>query len=840
MAELLYRLGRFSARRAWTVLVAWLVLLALAGIAYLTLGGTVSSAITIPGTATAEVTDRLEAELETASGGTASVVFHTADGSEITAEQRAGIAAAVARAADVDGVEATVDPFATEAERAGQAQQLAEGQAQLEAGRAQLAEGQAQLDAARAQAEVGQVQLDEARAQAEAAGMLAMVAPQLDAQQAQLDAGLALLDEQQAALDAARAELEAQEPVLADGLALLEMAEGFRTVSEDGSAAIATVLFTDPVFEVAPETKEAVRDAFTAEPVEGLEVDWSNELVAGVPNIGGAAEVVGVVVAALVLLVMLGTLVAAGLPLLTALIGVGIGALGTMALSGTVEMISVTPVLGIMLGLAVGIDYSLFILNRHRRQLREGADVHESIGLANGTSGNAVVFAGSTVIIALLALNMTGIPFLALMGTVAAFSVLVAVLVAVTATPALLALVGRRMLPRRQRTAKPTPPPSDLPPMSTGKAVLRLVVGVGVLLVVAIPALSMRLGLPDGSSEPEDSSQYRAYMVTADAFGEGVNGPLVVVADLPQGTQEADVMGLQARIGAEILAVDDVEAVVPVGTSDDLTLMAFQVVPAEGPNAVSTEELVHELRGMSVDGAEGELAVAGAASGNIDISEKLAAALPVYLAVVIGLSLIILVVVFRSLVVPLIATAGFILSVYAAFGGVVAIYQWGWLGDVFGVHDPGPVLSFLPIILVGVLFGLAMDYQLFLTSGMREAYAHGAGARRAVTQGVRAGRAVVTAAAIIMIAVFGGFVFSHTAIIRPIGFGLAFGVLVDAFLVRMLLVPALMHLVGEKAWWLPRWLDRLLPDVDVEGAQLERRHHAIHEDADDRTSVTSS
>ena len=219
-----------------------------------------------------------------------------------------------------------------------------------------------------------------------------------------------------------------------------------------------------------------------------------------------------------------------------------------------------------------------------------------------------------------------------------------------------------------------------------------------------------------------------------------------------------------------------------------------------------------------------QLGVAGQASGNIDISEKLAAALPIYLAVVIGLSLLIMILVFRSLLVPLIATGGFLLSLAAAFGAVVAVYQWGWLGAIFGVHDPGPVLNFAPIILVGVLFGLAMDYQLFLVSGMREAYVHGLGARSAVVAGLRNGRPVVTAAAIIMVSVFGGFVFSHLAMVRPLGFGMAIGVLFDAFVVRMLLVPALMHLAGDAAWWLPKWLQRVLPNVDVEGAALERTH----------------
>ncbi len=525
-----------------------------------------------------------------------------------------------------------------------------------------------------------------------------------------------------------------------------------------------------------------------------------------------------------------------------------------MSLSGVVEMSSVTPVLGLMLGLAVGIDYSLFIVNRHRRQLKQGDELHESIALANGTSGNAVVFAGATVLIALLALNVTGIPFLGLMGTVGALCVAIAVLIAVTLTPALLGMIGPRILSRRERaalagpdattgastgaaagasagtassgpgTAGGLPAAEPVRPMSTVRAVGTALLAVVALGVIALPALDLRTNLPDGSSEAHDSTQYRAYSTVAEEFGEGTNGPLLVVADLPGEPTEAEALEYQVGVAEELFAQDDVVAVAPIGTSEDRTVAAFQVIPAEGPTSESTEELVHALRALEPLDGEVTLGVAGSASGNIDISEKLAQALPIYLAVVVGLSLVILVLVFRSIFVPVVATLGFILSYFAALGGVVAIYQWGWLAGVFGVETPGPILNFLPTILVGILFGLAMDYQLFLGSGMREAYAHGAPARVAIVQGVRAGRAVVTAAAIIMISVFGGFVFSHSAMIRPIGFALAFGVLVDAFVVRMLLVPALMHLVGDKAWWLPRWLDRVLPDVDVEGAALERRH----------------
>ncbi|MCK6211403.1 MMPL family transporter [Georgenia sp. EYE_87] len=827
MAELLYRLGRFAARRAWLVVSAWLVVLVAVGAAFATFGGTLSTAITIPGTPTAEVTDRLQAEFPDAAGGTGIVVLHTADGAAFTDAQRDALTDVFAEVSDVEGVRSVVDPFAVRTQLADQEAQLAEGRAQIAAGRERIAAGEEQLDAARAQLDAGQAELDAARAQAEAAGLLAQAQPQLDAQQAQLDAARTELETGAAELETQRAELEAGSAELELGAEQLALASGVSTVSDDGSAATAVVQFDDPLYEVPTETKVGIEAAFEGNPVDGVEVDYSAEITQSIDSIAGAAEAIGLAVAVAVLIIMLGSLVAAGLPILSALIGVAVGSLGALALSGTIEMISVTPVLGLMLGLAVGIDYSLFILNRHRRQLREGLELHESIGLATGTSGNAVVFAGLTVLIALLALNVTGIGFLGLMGTVAAACVAIAVLVAVTLMPALLGLVGHRVLPRRQRHhGAPTHVRRPARAMSTGAAILSLVVGIAALVVIALPALDMRLGLPDGSAEPQDSTQYEAYSVVDEKFGAGQNGPLLVVAELPAGTDDAEVAALQVAVGRQILALDDVDAVAPVGTSEDATLAAFQVVPADGPSSESTEALVHTLRGLDVDGEpDVELAVAGAASGNIDISEKLSDALPAYLGLVIGLSLIILVLVFRSILVPLIATGGFILSVFAAFGGVTAIYQWGWLGEIFGVHTPGPVLSFLPTILIGVLFGLAMDYQLFLVSGMREAYVHGTPAREAVIEGRRAGRAVVTAAAIIMISVFGGFMFSHLAMIRPIGFGLAFGVLLDAFVVRMLIVPALMHLAGDRAWWLPRWLDRLLPDVDVEGAALERRHH---------------
>lgn len=865
MAELLHRLGTFAARRAWTVIVAWAVILGVVVGGFAVGFKGLSSSFDIPGTASGDVIAELQDELPDFSGASGAVVFRTTDGEALTDAQKSDIAALVDSAGDLPDVARVTDPFDAQAQLDAQRQQVVDGRQQLADARAQAEAGQQQLDDGAAQLDQGQQQLDAARSQLEAAPLPeAQKQAQLsalDAQQAQLDQQRAALEQQQTQVTDGLAQISAQETQLADGAELLSFADAIRLVSDDGSTAIVNVSFDKPRLELAEASKESVVEHFTAEPVAGTDVAFNTEISQGVPEILGVGEAVGVAVAAIVLIVVLGSLLAASFPIVTALVGVAIGAMATLSFSGLVQMASVTPILGVMLGLAVGIDYALFILYRHRRQLLQGADVVESIGLANGTAGNAVVFAGTTVIVALLALNITGIPFLGLMGTAGAVSVLAAVLIAVSLTPALLGLAGMRILSRKararavaaghttehpRRAARTAPIDADehprraartgpvattgrpVRPMSTVRAVVTMVVATIALLVVAIPALSMRLGLPDGGSEAEDSTAYQAFTWTEDAFGAGANAPLLITAALPADTADADVRGLQLDVARELFAQDDVAAVAPVAVSDDRTLAAFQVIPAEGPNAVSTEQLVRDLRALPPVDGDIDLGVAGAAAINIDISEGLADVLPIYLVVVVGLSFLIMVMVFRSLLVPLIATAGFVLSLFATYGAVTAVFQWGWLGGLLGVHNPGPILSFLPVILVGILFGLAMDYQLFLTTGMREAWAHGSAPRLSVAQGFRAGRTVVTAAAIIMIAVFSGFIASESVIIKSMGLGLGLGVLFDAFVVRMLLVPALMHVLGGSAWWLPRWLDRIIPNVDVEGSALERRHPAHH------------
>lgn len=835
MALLLYRLGKFSYRHRWLVISLWLAVLVAVGGSAAAFHGTLSNNFQIPGTETQRIADKLKHELPAASGGSATIVFEAPAGG-FTDTGRAAVAAALARLGDLPDVKATVDPFATQAklDQAGQA--IADGEQQLAA-------GQDRLDASRAQLDAGAAQLNAAEQQLTAAGAPAAVI------EARLGAQKAALAQGQAQFDAGTQELQAAKAKLDLGKRQAQASAGIRFVSADGQAAVAQVQFNTSINALTPAVRQQVQDIAHETSSVGVTALASKEITEDISELFGTAEIIGIGVAALVLILMLGTLIAAGLPLLMAVIGVGVGVGITFALSGAFEMSSISPMLALMLGLAVGIDYSLFIVNRHRTQLLAGMDTGESVARAAGTSGNAVLFAGLTVIIALAALVVPGLPFLSVMGLAAAGTVAVAVLVALTLTPALLSLIGRRIISKRAwakaeahnaeagHEVADQAKDEEKSTRGWGGLVTRhpvIALGAGVLLLgtLALPAAQVQLALPDGGSEPVESEAYQAYSVTARSFGEGVTGPIVVVGEFPAGLDEAKAQELQYDVADLIRGVDNVVATVPVALSADRRTAVFQVIPDEGPAKAGTVQVVRELRerGAQIQAETGvTIGLTGQTAGNIDVSTKLGDALPPYLAIVVGLSLILLLLVFRSIVVPLLATGGFLLSLAAAFGLVVAVYQWGWLGAVFDVANPGAVLSFLPIILIGVLFGLAMDYQVFIASGMRESYMHGAPAKKAVRIGFSHAGAVVTAAAIIMVSVFAGFIFSHLTMVRPLGFAMAFGVLLDAFVVRMTIVPAVMYLLGEKTWWLPTWLDRILPDVDVEGARLERGDKAPEE-----------
>jgi RND superfamily putative drug exporter len=828
MASFLYRLGKFSYKRRWLVISLWLAVLVAVGGSAAAFHGTMSNNFSIPGTETQRMADKLKEALPNASGGSASVAFDAGE-SGFDQTKKDAVTAALEKLQALPDVQGTVNPFTTQ-------EQLDKAAGDIAAGEAKAATGQTQLDAARAQLAAGEAQLAGAEQQMAAAGLTpAQIEAQLATQRAELAAG-------KAKLDAGIKEASDGASALALGKRQLEASEGIRFVSSDNKAAIAQVQFKTSINAVDPAVRKEVQDIVQGVSSAGVTAYASKEITEDVSQIFGIAEIVGVAVAALVLILMLGTLIAAGLPLVMALIGVAVGVGGTFALTGVINMSSISPMLALMLGLAVGIDYSLFIVNRHRNQLLAGMDGEESAALATGTSGNAVLFAGLTVIIALAALVVPGLPFLAVMGVAAAATVAVAVVVALTLTPAILALIGRRLISKRawakaaEHNAEPGHEAADRAlevkrsrsgwgGLVTRHPWVSLVASVVLLGALALPASQLRLALPDGGSEPVDSQAFKAYDLTRSSFGEGVTGPIVVVAEFPEGLSETDAKNKQFDVAEQLRSVENVTAAVPVALSEDRRTAVFQVIPKEGPASASTVQVVSDVRAKGTqirDDLDVAIGLTGQTAGNIDVSAKLGAALPPYLAIVVGLSLILLLLVFRSVVVPLLATGGFLLSLAAAFGAVVAVYQWGWLGAIFDVANPGAVLSFLPIILIGVLFGLAMDYQVFITSGMRESYMHGENARHAVRTGFSHASAVVTAAAIIMVSVFSGFIFSHLTMVRPLGFAMAFGVLIDAFVVRMTIVPAVMYLLGEKAWWLPKWLHRVLPDVDVEGAKLNR------------------
>lgn len=699
----------------------------------------------------------------------------------------------------------------------------------LSTGRSELAANQQKIDAGRAKVVSGQKQLDAG------AKKLKDAEATIKKEEAKLPAAQQKLDDGEAKLATARTDL-------ALGERTADASSTMRFVSTDNTTAVTNLQFEGQVEALSAADRQQLQDILNVSTQDGVEVLYSKEILSDLNSFFGPGEAIGIIIAAIVLFVMMGTFVAAGLPLLMAILGVGAGVGGTLAFSKLIDMASITPALALMLGLAVGIDYSLFIMHRHRKQMLGGMEKIESIGRAVGTSGNAVVFAGLTVIIALAALVVPGLPFLSVLGLSAAATVALSVLVSITLTPALLSFMGRRIASKRAwRAAAARREQIDAGQLDDAAEATRAnhrgwgaltsrrpwiftVVSVLLLAIIALPALSLRTALPDGGQEAYGSSAQRAYATISERFGGGYNGPLIALVELPEGQSEAQAQNTMLDVADQIRPTDNVVAVIPALVNQDRTFGAVQIIPKDGPSSASTEALVHTLRdkeGSIKDATGASVAVTGQVGAQIDVSEKVTQALAPYLAIVVGLSLVLLLLVFRSVVVPLLATVGFLLSLTAAFGATVAVYQWGWFGPVFDVHATGPIMSFLPILLTGILFGLAMDYQVFLVSSMREAYAHGADPRDAVRNGFRASAPVVTAAALIMTSVFAGFIFSHLAMIRPIGFALAVGVLADAFVVRMTLTPAVMTLLGKHAWYIPRWLDRILPDVDVEGAKLQ-------------------
>lgn len=721
MATLLYRLGRFSYRRARLVIVAWLLAFAAAIGGGLALGGQTDETFSIPGTESQVALDQLDALFPAVSGASAQAVVVAPEGAAVTdagiRDQIDTLARALTR---VDGVDSVLGPF----------DEFADGQ-----------------------------------------------------------------------------------------------------VSDDETVAIVRVQLDGASSEVSPETIEAL--VGTADTVD-VRVEFAGQVFQDTTVGLTVSEVLGVLFAGAVLIITFGSLRAAWMPLATAIIGVGIVVGGILGLAAFLPVSSSAPLLAVMIGLAVGIDYALFILSRHRGQLARGMDPAESAAVAVGTAGSAVVFAGATVIIALLGLLVVGIPFLSVMGVGAAFAVLIAIAAAVTLLPALLGVAGAKLVPREGSRAwkRAHPDAASAPTMGRRwvrgvmkRPVLTSISVVAVLGVLSIPAFALDLNLPDGGSEPAGSTQREAYDIIADAFGPGTAGPLLVTLDI---TQTTDILDDLAAIRGELEAVDGVASVSPGIPSPGLETAIFQVAPETAPDDPATKLVVADLRaaGAQIEAEFGTpLAVTGVTAVGIDISTRLTNALVPFGLVVVGLSVVLLMAVFRSVLVPVKAALGFLLSVGSAMGVTVAVFQWGWGAELLHA-EPGPILSFMPIILMAVLFGLAMDYEVFLVSGMREEFVRTGEPRRSIEDGFANGARVVTAAALIMFFVFAAFVPEGSGLIKPIALSLAVGIAIDAFVVRMTLGPAIMVLFGRAAWWFPRALDRVLPDLDVEGERL--RHHRDH------------
>ncbi|MER6434971.1 MMPL family transporter [Streptomyces sp. NPDC001185] len=629
-----------------------------------------------------------------------------------------------------------------------------------------------------------------------------------------------------------KATVEKTVKALEDGSEVTSVTDPFKAkaVSKNGSIAYTSVKYKVSGMELKDSSKDALESAAQQARDAGLTVEVGGDALQATPETG-STEVIGIAIAAVVLVITFGSLIAAGLPLLTALIGVGIGVSTITALASALDLGTTTSTLAMMIGLAVGIDYALFIVSRYRAELAEGREREEAAGRAVGTAGSAVVFAGLTVVIALVGLSVVNIPMLTKMGVAAAGTVAIAVLIALTMIPALLGYAGRKVQPAGQksrllgggRAAKK----AGRPNMGTRWAsfVVRrplavLLLGVVGLGAAAVPAASLELGLPDDGSQPASTTQRRAYDLLSDGFGPGFNGPLMLVVDA-KGSD--DPKGAVTRVTDTVKDLKGVVSVTPATYNKPGDTAMITVIADSKPSSVKTENLVHTIRdagdGITAD-TDAKVLVTGSTAMNIDFSQKLNDALIPYLALVVGLAFLLLIVVFRSVLVPLKAALGFLLSVMAALGAVVAVFQWGWLANLIGVEQTGPIMSMMPIFMVGVVFGLAMDYEVFLVTRMREAYVHGQKPGQAVVTGFKHGARVVTAAAVIMIAVFSGFIGSSESMIKMIGFGLAIAVFFDAFVVRMALVPAVLALLGKKAWWLPRWLDRALPNVDVEGEGL--------------------
>ena len=776
MSEFLYRLGSWSYKKVWPFLAVWLILLGALGFGAVNFAQSPSPTFSMPdmdSTVTQEeMNERFGSDEDAMSVPSGTVVIQAPEGSTLQDPQ----------------VMAEVDAMLDELKATGD-----------------FREPEAIVNPVLAAAGMAQ-QMGEAKA---AQGM----------PQEQIDADLAALS----------------------------------PLSADGRTGTVSVTFTeDNIMDIPEETLREVESILERYDATDLTVKYSGNAFSGAGEMNGTSELIGMAVAAIVLLVTFGSLVAAGLPLIAAVIGVGVGILGVqMGTLFTDSISDMTPTLASMIGLAVGIDYSLFIVARFRNELISSSGLNNlspkelaqalkkmdkeqrahAMGMALGTAGGSVVFAGTTVLIALAALSIIRIPFLTTMALAAAATVAIAVLVALTFLPSLLGLLGTRAFAIRIPGPRVPDPEDEKPTMGLlwarqirARPWLNLIAGVVLLGILAIPAANLRLAMPTDGTAKLGSPQREAYEIMNDAFGPGRNAPMIAYVDAAD-VAEQDRMGSYQTLLQDFAGTEGVVNAQIVRTTDNFDAAQILITPDSGATDQATTDTMERLREFKQpfeDETGATFGITGITPIFDDISQMLSDVLVPYIAIVLGLAFIVLMLVFRSIWVPLIAALGFGLSMAATFGVTVAIFQEGMFGLI---EDPQPLLSFLPIMLIGLTFGLAMDYQVFLVTRMREGYvSRGKTAGNAVANGFKHGARVVTAAALIMISVFAAFVLMDEPFIKAMGFALAAGVLIDAFVVRMTLIPATMYLLGDRAWKIPGWLDKALPDLDIEGEKLHRGH----------------
>jgi RND superfamily putative drug exporter len=604
-------------------------------------------------------------------------------------------------------------------------------------------------------------------------------------------------------------------------------------VSPGGKIALGQVQWSAPATAVKDASLNAVKAAMKPVQAGGVQVAYNGSVYPGWRTpVSEVPELIGLIIAFVILMITFGAFAAAGMPILGAIIGVITTLMGITAVASIVSIASASTTVALMLGLSCGIDYGVFILSRHRTNLLNGMTPEESVPLAMGTAGGSVVFAALTVIIALCGLTVVGIPFLSVMGLAAAASVTVALLIALTLLPAMLGFAGTKVarftrLPllgaRAGRVARRSAADPDSPAgAGWARFVVRyrvpvLVGGIALLGVVAIPAATIHLGLPSGASQPAGNTQRQAYDLTTEGFGAGFNGALLIVAQdvrSPADTQQ---------IAGALAELPDVAKVTPVTTQNGISLL--KLIPKSGPGDSATTTLVHSIRDdrAAIEGQTGaHILVGGTTASNIDVSAKMSSALPIFLIVVIGLAFILLTFAFRTILVPAKSILGFLLSMAAALGAQVAMFQWGWGRHIFGI-TPAATISFLPIIMLAIIFGLSSDYEVFVVSRIKEDYTTNGDARRAVQRGTGLSARVVTAAALIMFSIFVAFMLTNNPTIKALGFSFAAGVFLDAFVVRLTLVPAVMAIAGSRIWYHPQWFARHIPDPDIEGQRLAHK-----------------